>query len=90
MFGFFLAQSLALAATPSPEPRVLAAPPRPPAPRALTAKVPDAARFGDWSVACDNIRYCEILAASARVEGWVLYITRKAPGTAQPTVEVYR
>ena len=90
MFAFILAQSLALAATPSPDLRVLAAPPGPPAPRALTAKVPDAAQFGDWSAACDNIRYCEILAASESLEGWVLYVTRRAPGTAQPTVEVLR
>ena len=90
MFGFFLAQSLALAATPSPDPRVLAAPPGPPAPRALTAKVPDAARFGDWSVACDNIRYCEILAADGNTRALTLYVSRMAPGTAQPTVEVQR
>jgi len=90
MFGFILAQSLALAATLSPEPRVLAAPPGPPAPRALTAKVPDAAQFGDWSVACDNIRYCEILAADGNTRALTLYVSRMAPGTAQPTVEVYR
>ena len=78
MFGFFLAQSLALAATPSPEPSV------------LTAPVPDAAQFGDWSVAYDNIRYCEILAADGDISALTLYVSRMALGTAQLKVKVQR
>ena len=78
MFGFFLAQSLALAATPSPEPSV------------LTAPVLDAAQFGNWSVACDNIRYCEIIAADGDISALTLYVSRMALGTAQPKVNVQR
>ena len=54
------------------------------------APVPPAAQFKDWSVACDNTRRCEAVAAVEADEtgdNWVIHVVRGAAADAVPVVE---
>jgi hypothetical protein len=54
------------------------------------APVPPAAQFKDWSVACDNTRRCEAVAAVAFDEtgdNWVISVVRGGAADAAPRVE---
>jgi len=58
----------------------------------IVAPVPKDATFGDWTVACDNVRHCEGFAlppADDSERSWLLYLSRRAAGAAAPTVEAY-
>ncbi|WP_067489371.1 DUF1176 domain-containing protein [Erythrobacter sp. CCH5-A1] len=54
------------------------------------APVPPAAQFKDWSVACDNTRRCEAVAAVEADEtgdNWVIHVVRGGAADAVPVVE---
>lgn len=54
------------------------------------APVPPAAQFKDWSVACDNTRRCEAVAAVVSDEtgdNWVIHVVRGGAADAAPVVE---
>lgn len=56
----------------------------------MVAPVPEAAQFGDWTVACDNVRSCEAVAAFERggSEGeWTIHVSRGAQAQSLPEVE---
>lgn len=57
---------------------------------AIVAPVPEAGQFGDWTVACDNVRYCEAMAAFERggSEGeWTIHVSRGAEAQSLPELE---
>lgn len=54
------------------------------------APVPPAAQFKDWSVACDNARRCEAVAAveaDPAGQTWVIHVVRSGSAEAAPRVE---
>lgn len=54
---------------------------------ALVAAIPQDAQFGDWNVACDNLRHCEALAAiehDGEHDDWTLHVVRDGEGDAEP------
>jgi hypothetical protein len=59
---------------------------------AVVAPVPKDATFGNWTVACDNVRYCGAFALPDAEAGdgvWVLSMTRRPEAAAAPRVEAY-
>lgn len=59
---------------------------------ALIVDVPQPATFRDWTVSCDNMRYCEAQAAHAdgAIENaWVVRIARGGTRSGNPTVLIF-
>lgn len=58
----------------------------------LVADIPQPATFRDWTVSCDNMRYCEAQAAqidSSAGDEWVVRIARNGTPSSSPTVSLF-
>ena len=57
----------------------------------VVAPIPPGATFGEWTVACDNARYCEAIALppeDGSETGWTLYVSRRAEAASPVSISI--